>query len=102
MYILEVNQQLELDTPRGRGRLLYVTEYGMEIEKLFTVVLNDNGQIWEFTNRDIRCVNNITFGRKIPRENKIGVKNVTLNQETTVSNQDDRIWNDKEQKKAAV
>lgn len=54
---------LEVDTPEGRGRIWLVTEYGAEIEKLFTVILND-GRIWEFTNRDIKATSNITFHRK--------------------------------------
>ena len=34
---LELRQQLEVDTPKGRGRLFLSTEYGSEIEKIFTV-----------------------------------------------------------------
>ena len=51
--ILELTQQVWVDTPKGRGRLYLVTEYGSEIEKVFTVIL-DNGEIWEFTNEYIR------------------------------------------------
>jgi hypothetical protein len=68
MCILEVTNNIEVDTPRGRGRILYITEYGMEIEKLFTVGLDETGEIWEFTNRDIRLVSNITFGRKLAKK----------------------------------
>ena len=60
---LELRQQLEVDTPKGRGRLFLSTEYGSEIEKIFTVILY-NGEIWEFANDDIRVTNNITMGRK--------------------------------------
>ena len=63
MIILELKQQVEVDTPKGRGRLFLVTEYGSEIEKIFTVILY-NGQIWEFTNDVIRATSNITMGRK--------------------------------------
>ncbi|MFB5634986.1 MAG: hypothetical protein ACE5SV_09020 [Candidatus Nitrosomaritimum aestuariumsis] len=63
MIILELQQQVEVDTPKGRGRLFLVTEYGTEIEKLFTVILY-NGQIWEFTNKEITATSNITMGRK--------------------------------------
>ena len=63
MNMLELQQQVEVDTPQGRGRLFLVTEYGSEIEKIFTVILY-NGHIWEFTNRDIKVTNNITMGRK--------------------------------------
>lgn len=60
---LELRQQVEVNTPKGRGRLFLVTEYGSEIEKIFTVILY-NGEIWEFANDDIRVTNNITMGRK--------------------------------------
>lgn len=64
MTILEVKQGLEVDTPKGRGRVWLVTEYGMEIEKLFTIILYD-GTIWEFTNKDISATDNTTMGRII-------------------------------------
>mgnify|MGYP003634113862 CR=1 FL=1 len=64
MIILELKQQIEVDTPKGRGRLFLVTEYGTEIEKIFTVILY-SGKIWEFTNNDITATSNITMGRKL-------------------------------------
>ena len=63
MFIYEPNQELEVDTPKGRGRIYLVTEYGLEIEKIFTVIINSTGQIWEFRNQDIRATQNKTVGR---------------------------------------
>ena len=63
MIILELKQQVEVNTPKGCGRLFLVTEYGSEIEKVFTVILY-NGQIWEFTNNEITATSNFTMGRK--------------------------------------
>jgi hypothetical protein len=62
MNIIEVQQQIEVETPRGKGRIWLVTEYGSEIEKLFTILLH-NGEIWEYKNNDIRLTSNITMGR---------------------------------------
>lgn len=62
MNIIEVEQQIEVETPRGRGRIWLVTEYGSEIEKIFTILLH-NGEIWEYRNNDIRLTSNITMGR---------------------------------------
>lgn len=62
MTILELQQGLEVDTPKGRGRVWLVTEYGIEIEKLFTIIMYD-GSIWEFTNKDIKATDNLTMGR---------------------------------------
>ena len=62
MNIIEVQQQIEVETPRGKGRIWLVTEYGSEIEKLFTILFH-NGEIWEYKNNDIRLTSNITMGR---------------------------------------
>ena len=64
MIILELKQQVEVETPKGRGRLFLVTEYGTEIEKIFTVILYI-GEIWEFTNDKIKATSNITMKRKL-------------------------------------
>lgn len=63
MIIYEPRQEVQVDTPRGRGRIFLVTEYGSEVEKIFTVILNDR-TIWEFSNQDIKVTGNITMGRK--------------------------------------
>lgn len=63
MVIHEAQQQIEVDTPRGRGRIWLVTDYGAEIEKLFTVILYQSGEVWEFTNKDIKATKNLTMGR---------------------------------------
>tara|TARA_Y100000590_G_C14942981_1_gene722009 strand:+ start:63 stop:272 length:210 start_codon:yes stop_codon:yes gene_type:complete len=67
MIILELEQQVWVDTPKGKGRVWLVTEYGSEIEKVFTVIL-DNGQVWEFRNDQIRATSNITFDRQYKEE----------------------------------
>ena len=73
MHIYEVKQQLEVETPKGRGRIVYLTEYGMEIEKLFTVIINETGEFWEFTNAQIRATANLTFNRSLAKDDlKLG------------------------------
>ena len=67
MIILELEQQVRVDTPKGKGRVGLVTEYGSEIEKVFTVIL-DNIQVWEFRNDQIRATSNITFDRQYKEE----------------------------------
>ena len=63
MKILELQQTLHVSTPKGTGRVWLVTEYGTEIEKIFTVIIDATGEIWEFTNKDIRVTDNLTMGR---------------------------------------
>ena len=67
MTIFEPRNQLEVDTPKGRASVWLVTEYGTETEKVFTCIIKETGEIWEFINKDIKAVMNITFGR-IPRK----------------------------------
>ena len=63
MQIIELSQTLEVDTPKGTGRIFLVTDYGPELEKIFTVIINDTGQIWEFSNDQITATMNLTMGR---------------------------------------
>jgi hypothetical protein len=62
MKILELENRIEVTTPKGKGFIWLVTDYGTETSKLFTVI-QDSGQIWEWQNRDIKVLNNITFNR---------------------------------------
>lgn len=78
MIIYEPRQALEVDTPKGRGRVFLVTEYGSEIEKVFTVILYD-GNIWEFTNSQITVTDNITMGRKKESDKGLGIKELMDN-----------------------
>jgi len=62
MIVLELKQPVYVVTPRGEGYVWLVTEYGVEMEKIFTIILK-NGEIWEYRNNQIRVMNNITMGR---------------------------------------
>jgi len=59
---LELRQQVEVDTPKGRGRLFISKDYGTEIESIFVVILY-NGEFWEFRNDQIRATTNMTMRR---------------------------------------
>ncbi len=59
---IELRQQIEVDTPKGRGRLFISKDYGTEIESIFVVILY-NGEFWEFRNDQIRATTNMTMRR---------------------------------------
>lgn len=63
MYIYESHNRVEVETPKGSGIIWLVTDYGHETDTIYTIILN-NGELWQFTHRDIKVKNNITFGRK--------------------------------------
>lgn len=62
MFILEIENRVEVETPKGKGFIWLCTEYGTETSKVFTVI-QDNGLIWEWQPKDIKVNDNITFNR---------------------------------------
>lgn len=56
---------LEVDTPRGRGRVWAVTQFGPQTEIVLLVILDGSGELWEFTPREIRATKNLTLGRDL-------------------------------------
>ena len=62
MFIFEPTNRLEVSTPKGKGVIWLVTDYGHETDTIYTVLL-DSGEIWQFTHKDLKLRGNITFGR---------------------------------------
>lgn len=63
MYIYESQNRVEVETPKGPGVIWLIIDYGHETDTVYTIIQN-NGELWQFTHRDIRIKNNITFRRK--------------------------------------
>jgi hypothetical protein len=63
MTIFEPTNRLEVLTPKGKGIVWLVTDYGHETDTIYTIIL-DNGELWQFTHKDIKVRDNITFGRE--------------------------------------
>ena len=64
--IYEPINRIDVITPKGKGIIWLVTEYGHESNTVYTVI-QDNGELWQWTHKDIRVTENITFGRKNER-----------------------------------
>jgi hypothetical protein len=62
MTIFEPVNRVEVSTPKGKGFIWLITEYGTETSKLFTVI-QDNGEIWEWQPKDIKVLQNTSFNR---------------------------------------
>jgi hypothetical protein len=62
MFILELQNRIDVETPKGGGFILLVTEFGTETSKVFTVIQN-SGEIWEWQPKDVKVKDNITFNR---------------------------------------
>ena len=63
MMIYEPSNRLEVSTPKGDGVVWLVTDYGHETDTIYTIILNDTGELWQFVHRDIIVKPNITFRR---------------------------------------
>lgn len=61
--IYEPSNRLEVTTPKGDGVVFLVTDYGHESDTIYTIILNDTCELWQFTHRDIIVKPNITFRR---------------------------------------
>jgi hypothetical protein len=64
--IFEPSNRVDVVTPKGDGVIWHVTDYGHETDTMYTVILN-NGEMWQFTQKDIRVKDNITFNRLIKK-----------------------------------
>ena len=61
--IFEPQNRVEVSTPKGDGILWMVIDYGHETDTIYTVIINDTGEFWQFTHKDIKAKKNITFKR---------------------------------------
>ncbi len=52
---------LWLNTPRGQGRVLFVTDRGPDSDLEWTIV-NEKGEIWSALNFEVKVLKNITYG----------------------------------------
>ena len=63
MMIYEPKNRVEVSTPKGDGIIWLVTDYGHETDTVYTIIINDTGELWQFIHKDIRAKQNITFRR---------------------------------------
>lgn len=61
--IYEPINRVDVSTPKGDGVIWLVTDYGHETDTMYTIIINDTGELWQFTNKDIIVKPNITFRR---------------------------------------
>jgi hypothetical protein len=61
--IFEPRNRVEVITPKGDGIIWLVTDYGHETDTIYTVIINESKELWQFVHKDLKIKNNITFGR---------------------------------------
>lgn len=63
MFIYEPKNRLDVTTPKGDGVIWIITDYGHESDTIYTIIINDTCELWQFTHKDIKVKPNITFRR---------------------------------------
>jgi hypothetical protein len=66
--MLQLNPPLPLNTPKGEGFAHFLIDYGPESDLYWTVFITETGEIWTFSNREVRASKNITLGRVAPSQ----------------------------------
>lgn len=59
--ILELNQPLPLETPKGKAMAYLVIDYGTEHHLLFVCFVKETGECWTFQGPDVRLERNETM-----------------------------------------
>jgi len=67
MRIYEPKNRIDVITPKGEGVIFLVTDYGHETDTIYTIIINQTGEMWQFCHRDIKVKSNVTFGRHIEK-----------------------------------
>lgn len=60
--LLELHNFLPVITKKGKGRVLFLLDYGPDSSTLMFVVLNESGECWWVRQQDLRVEGNYTFG----------------------------------------
>lgn len=75
--MLQLNPPLPMNTPKGEGFAHILIDYGPESDLYWTVIITESGEIWTFSNREVRAAKNITLGRVAPEQPPAGEANVS-------------------------
>ena len=62
--ILQLDPPLAFSTPKGDGLAILVIDYGVDMDLLFVVIIDETGEVWTYRSNLLRGVKNITQGRR--------------------------------------
>lgn len=61
--ILQLDPPIWLNTPKGEALAHFLIDYGIEHDLHWVCAMQETGQCWTWSNRDIVFAKNITIGR---------------------------------------
>ena len=65
IFVHEISQELFFDTPKGKAKVFALIYRGSEANLKWICFMQETGEIWEYSNPEIRCEKNITMGRRV-------------------------------------
>lgn len=57
----ELRQPWPMTCPRGKGLCVAVIDYGPEHDLMYVIAMNDTGEMWTYSNPDVRMRPNETL-----------------------------------------
>jgi hypothetical protein len=66
MAMLQLDPPIPLTTPKGEGFAHILIDYGPETDLYWTVFITRTGEVWTYSNPEVRAARNITLGRTQP------------------------------------
>ena len=71
VILFRLEPPIPLETPKGLGFALFLRDYGMDHDDLWTVAITETREVWTFRNSEVRVVENATFGRRRAQMRKV-------------------------------
>ncbi len=63
MAFTQLNPTIPMICPKGKGYAIGVIDYSEEHHLMWIIALDSTGEIWTYSNPEVRIQNNITMGR---------------------------------------
>lgn len=64
--ILQLNPTIPVITPKGKGYAHFLIDYSQEHDLYWVCFINDTGECWTYSNKEIKADQNITMDRNEP------------------------------------
>lgn len=95
MTVTQLSPPIPMMCPKGEGMAWFLIDYSPEHDLLWTIAINDTGEIWTYANKYVKAIKNITLDRltKDSRNKKSFLcPFCKVSKEILITNADDRLF----------
>lgn len=61
--LIQLNPMIPMSTPKGNGYAIAMIDYSQEHNISWVIAIDSTGEIWTYSNPEVRMQKNITMGR---------------------------------------